>query len=211
MKGWRRCALYNSAIDHGVEGGGRGAKRKDGVIETHRLQDRSSRRVSIPRHMSHADQGSDLNVVYMPLVEKLGLQLRKLSEIDSRQMFIGVASGDTVPLKHWVFLNTSTHGIYRRTWAVVAPATRDQATRCQSHQLVLLLGIPWLYSVCAMIDIKEESLYIGDPSIGETRTELAVPTMVKPTKAPPAPWCETESEDDGSDSESIVRYYLCWR
>lgn len=76
----------------------------------------------------------------------------------------------------------------------------------QHHQLLLLLGIPWLYSVHAMIDIREESLYIGDPSRGDTRTELAVPTMAKTVKVPPAPWCETESDSDssGSDLESTT-------
>lgn len=32
-------------------------------------------------------------------------------------------------------------------------------------------------AVCAMIDTREENLYIGDPSKGETKTELAVPTI----------------------------------
>lgn len=85
-------------------------------------------------------------------------------------------------------------------WRVLAA----DGFRCylpQHHQLLLLLGIPWLYSVHAMIDIREESLYIGDPSRGETRTELAVPTMAKTAKVPPAPWCETESDSDGSGSD----------
>lgn len=45
-------------------------------------KDESDLRVSIPRHLSHADQGSDLNVTYMALVKKLGLVLRDLEEID---------------------------------------------------------------------------------------------------------------------------------
>lgn len=32
-------------------------------------------------------------------------------------------------------------------------------------------------AVCIMIDTREENLYIGDPSGGETRTELAVPAI----------------------------------
>lgn len=38
-----------------------------------------------------------------------------------------------------------------------------------------LLGGP--EAVYTMIDTRDESLYIGDPSGGETRTELAVPAI----------------------------------
>lgn len=63
--------------------------------------------------------------------------------------------------------------------AVVFARTIDELVPCafgsNARLDVGLLG--GAEAVCAMIDTREENLYIGDPSGGETRTELVVPTI----------------------------------
>lgn len=164
-------------------------------------KDKSAKRIGIPRQLTHADQGSDLNVVYPPLVKRLNLQLRDLKEIDHRQLYMEVAGGSAVPLTHWVYLNVEVDGIYRRTWAVVAPGEDFQ---CAKHpRLLLLLGLPWLISVSANTDIRDESLLIGDTRRGEKRVEVLSPaTKATSAKVPVVSGHTVEDGASTSESES---------
>ncbi|KAI0998848.1 hypothetical protein K3495_g9350 [Podosphaera aphanis] len=76
---------------------------------------------------------------------------------------------------------------YRQVHAFIRP------DKGMTNDLFLLLGLPWLHSVKAVINISKSQVRIGDKKLGERRTTLQGPTfkftqhhllLLEPTKIP---------------------------
>ena len=70
-------------------------------------------------------------------------------------------------------LEVCVEGLWRTIRYSVGPNGRAGQPR-----LSLLLGLPWLYSVNALINIRGSRIFIGDPNIGETVRAITGPELV---------------------------------
>ena len=76
----------------------------------------------------------------------------------------------------------------------------------------LLLGLPWLFSVNAIIHVRKSKITIGDPELGEQSTEIIGPELVhradrfmlsyKRVQKWLAPKVEAESSESEADEDS---------
>ncbi|POS81976.1 hypothetical protein EPUL_005906, partial [Erysiphe pulchra] len=134
-----------------------------------------------------ADQGSDMVLISPQLVRVLQLQKNSLNEINNQGITMGTADGTSHRITEWVSFVFVTGGIQRQICAFVRPE------RGPTLDLFLLLGLPWLHSVKAMIDICRSQIKIGDKNLGEICTVLQGPTfefaqnhriLLQPTQIP---------------------------
>ncbi|KHJ32379.1 hypothetical protein EV44_g1957 [Erysiphe necator] len=134
-----------------------------------------------------ADQGSDMVLISPQLVRVLQLQKNSLNEINNQAITMGTADGTSHRITEWVSFVFVTGGIQRQIYAFVRPE------RVPTLDLFLLLGLPWLHSVKAVIDICRSQIKIGDKNLGELCTVLQGPTfefakkhrfLLQPTQIP---------------------------
>jgi hypothetical protein len=90
-----------------------------------------------------ADQGSELNVIDPVLVSLLGLPVLSLSNTGKHGLVINTANGKSTPLSLYVRLTFGAIGIWRTIKCFVRPGIKGD--------IVLFLGLLWLYSVKAVI------------------------------------------------------------
>ncbi|RKF83139.1 hypothetical protein GcM3_016021 [Golovinomyces cichoracearum] len=84
---------------------------------------------------------------------------------------MGTVDGTSHQITEWVSFVFITGGVQRQICAFVRPE------RCPTLDLFLLLGLPWLHSVKAVIEICRSQIKIGDKSLGEICTILQGPTF----------------------------------
>lgn len=84
------------------------------------------------------------------------------------------ADGRRTPLHHFVTLHVTCEGLTREQWAVVRPDGKDLV-----DDTTPILGLPWLYDVGAVINIRDGTLEIGDKSQGERRKTIRGPAKVR--------------------------------
>ena len=120
-----------------------------------------------------ADQGSDMNVMSPPMVRKLKLTPRPLSDIGFKGLTMQTADHHESLLESYVGFDLCVEGIWRAIRCFVSPTVRGI-----TEEPRLLLGLPWLYSVNAIISVRQSSIQIGDPSIGERVRYVTGPELV---------------------------------
>ena len=120
-----------------------------------------------------ADQGSDMNVMSPPMVRKLKLTPRPLSDIGFKGLTMQTADHHESLLESYVGFDLCVEGIWRAIRCFVSPTVRGV-----TEEPRLLLGLPWLYSVNAIISVRQSSIQIGDPSIGERVRYVTGPELV---------------------------------
>ncbi|KAI6247177.1 hypothetical protein HI914_05024 [Erysiphe necator] len=134
-----------------------------------------------------ADQGSDLVLISPQLVRILRLEKNTLSSPQNQVITMGTADGASHRITEWVSFVFVSGGITRHVHAFVRP------DKGMTNDLFLLLGLPWLHSVKAVINIVKSQIRIGDKRLGEKRTTLQGPTfeftkhhrlLLEPTKTP---------------------------
>ena len=131
----------------------------------------SGEHLGLPFGCAKADQGSDLVIINEQLAKALKLKFRSSRELDKEGVKMTVASGDNHALVYWVVVHINVEGIKRRIWAFVNPKYSS------TH---LLLGLPWLNSVEAKIDVKAQEIRIGSKA------------MMEDVKCISSPWLTTE-------------------
>lgn len=165
-------------------------------------RDAKSEPYTIPRNEVIADQGSDINLIYRPLVARLQLPIMSVKQFQIPAIRMTVADGTKCDLQHWTHFEVKIQGIERKVWAFVCPT--------ESQGLSLLLGVPYLEEVDAQIKIKSNMIRIGDSKRGEEvvtvqapdRKPIAAEVDVETTKARIEELvAEVESEDEDEDDD----------
>jgi hypothetical protein len=131
-----------------------------------------------------ADQGSDINIVTLNVVQTLNLPIYLVSPKKDYTLHMGTADGRSSPLTRFTIMKVGVEGIWREIFAFIRPTA--------SSDRHLLLGLPWLHDVRAVIDIRASLISIGDFNLGETHTRIEGPkydflTSYKLTLAPVDP------------------------
>lgn len=101
-------------------------------------------KVLLPTNVAQADQGSDMIIVTVGFLKRFGLPIRNLSERGMNGLTTNVADGTSARLTHYSQFEIGVFGIWRKVEAFVRPFSgKDNA------EVQLLLGLPWLHTVCA--------------------------------------------------------------
>ena len=148
-----------------------------------------------------ADQGSDFNLITDKLAIKLGLAIKPLSQsgFKDNALTMRTSEGREKILKHFVTFELGVSNVWRMVQCFVL--CKDTAKQHSSDEVQLLLGMPWLYDANAVINIRDSSVDIGDPSRGE---------VVKCIQGPQQRFSEEHNlimygRDGYSDPEPIYR------
>jgi len=165
--------------------------------------------VHLDKSYVQADQGSDMNMISTGLVKYLGLQSHSLGEIGFAGLSMRTADHRETVLHDWTWLDISVEGVWRKIRCFVAPELTTGNEGKQEY-LSLILGIPWLWTVNAIIAIQNSKIMIGDPSSNENIREVVGPELffcedhnllMYPKSIMTAPHVTVEDADDSS-SES---------
>ncbi|KHJ30201.1 hypothetical protein EV44_g3593 [Erysiphe necator] len=131
-------------------------------------------KVALPKHVSQADQGSEMNIISQGLVNALKLERLSLGQKGFSGLTMNTADGSATELSHFVSLHIGVCGIWRRIDAFVRPVLKKNG----ELDLHLLLGIPWLHDVNASIFIRDSRIALGDPQRNERIAVIQGPTFV---------------------------------
>ncbi|POS84042.1 hypothetical protein EPUL_002841 [Erysiphe pulchra] len=105
---------------------------------------------------TQADQGSDINLISDLLVSTLSLEKREIPGVGGFMM--QTADGNLTTLRTFAVFKLGVAGIWRTVHAYIRLKPRSG-----TDTISLILGLPWLYSVKATINIFENCIAIGDP------------------------------------------------
>lgn len=134
--------------------------------------------IGLERYQTQADQGSDLNVISMGLAQKLNLELLSLDLVGFRGLTMRTADHKDTPLQFWVWLEVGVQQLWRKIRCFVSPSVINPLSSIAIEPLSLLLGIPWLFSVNARISVRNSTIEIGDPRLGEEVRDVVGPELV---------------------------------
>ena len=118
--------------------------------------------IRLDKQYTQADQGSDMNVMSVGLVKRLALELHPLAELGLRGLSMRTADYRDTPLHHWVLLRIDVEGVIRDIRCFVVSQVPHTTASGQTEYISLILGIPWLYSVDAVIFIRQSKIMVGD-------------------------------------------------
>ncbi|OJD23606.1 hypothetical protein ACJ73_05042 [Blastomyces percursus] len=130
--------------------------------------------IDLPRAVTQADQGSELNLVSEAFLRTYGIPKKPLSEIGYQGMSMKTATKVESLLHFWAEIDIAVEGIWRKVPCFVSSSPKRTAIASND----LLLGIPWLFDVNARMDIRRGALIIGDPEKGESRVIVQGPELV---------------------------------
>ncbi|EEQ35400.1 uncharacterized protein MCYG_08219 [Microsporum canis CBS 113480] len=145
------------------------------------------------RDMVQADQGSDLNVISLPLAETLGLDIRPLSEVGFEGLSMRTADCNASPLTRYT------------KFAIELQFSPTSA------------GTTLVIGCYAVISIRNSSVMVGDKGLGESPTKVQGPIMgisrehnliiyparlLKATEGAPDPNTATDPLMEGDPSSS---------
>ncbi|KAI1003139.1 hypothetical protein K3495_g5064 [Podosphaera aphanis] len=131
-------------------------------------------RVSLPLGVAQADQGSDMIMVTMQFLRKLGLLVKSLVERGLNSLTMNVADGSSSRLTHYSEFEIGVCGIWHKIEAFIRPSREKDA-----DEIHLLLGLPWLHSVDARIEIRDSKIEIGDRARGEGVETIQGPNFIE--------------------------------
>ena len=120
-----------------------------------------------------ADQGSEMNVMSTSMSQHLSLAPKPLSEVGFLGLCMETADHRETLLETWVLFDYCVEGLWRSVPCFVSPPTPaiEDVRR-------LLLGLPWLHDINAVISVRNSSIQIGDPAIGEHVRFITGPELV---------------------------------
>ncbi|RKF84328.1 hypothetical protein GcM1_115005 [Golovinomyces cichoracearum] len=124
--------------------------------------------------MAQPDQGSDMIIVTVGFLKKLGLPIRNLSENLFSGLTMNFADGTSAELSYFSKFEIGVMGIWRKVEAFVRPFSNEN-----NEEVHLLLGMPWLHVVDAKIRIRVSIIEIGDRDQGEAIVKLQGPKFVE--------------------------------
>jgi len=165
--------------------------------------------VHLDKSYVQADQRSDMNVISTGLVKYLGLQSHSLGEIGFAGLTMRTADHRETLFHDWTWLDIGVEGVWRKIRCFVAPELTSGNEGKQEY-LSLILGIPWLWTVNAIIAIQNSKIMIENPSSNENIREVVGPELffcedhnllMYPKSIMTAPQVTVEDADDSS-SES---------
>lgn len=130
--------------------------------------------VTLPVHVSQADQGSDMIVATIGLLKALKIPVLPLSDLGFSGLTMNVADGTSSELTHYAVFEIGVYGIWRTVEAFVRPYNAGNA-----GDMHLLLGMPWLHTVNAKIHIRDSVIELGDTSRGEKPVKIQGPQFVE--------------------------------
>ncbi|KAI0997730.1 hypothetical protein K3495_g10460 [Podosphaera aphanis] len=87
---------------------------------------------------------------------------------------MNVADGTSARLTHCSRFEIGVLGIWRTVEAFVRPFSERNA-----NEVHILLGLPWLHTVCAKIWVKESIIEIDDPERGEKIVKIQGPILIE--------------------------------
>ncbi|CAD6500186.1 BgTH12-04289 [Blumeria graminis f. sp. triticale] len=131
-------------------------------------------KVALPKHISQADQGSEMNIISQGLVKALRLEKISLGTKGFSGLTMNTADGSATELSHFVSFDIGVCRIWRRIDAFVRPVVKKNG----ELDLHLLLGIPWLHDVNAGIFIRDSKIILGDPKLNEAKAAIVGPTFM---------------------------------
>jgi hypothetical protein len=131
-------------------------------------------KITMPLGMSHADQGSDLNLITESLVKVMGFPVLSLNDRGWSGLTMDTADGNESSLAAYTTFSMGVTGIWRRVHAFIRPEPKEG----KKGELSLLLGLPWLNDVDAKFDIRQSRIDIGDTKAGERIVSLQGPMYV---------------------------------
>ncbi|KAI0992993.1 hypothetical protein K3495_g15191, partial [Podosphaera aphanis] len=178
-------------------------------VEVKTERDGKTIKVSLPENLAQADQGSDMIIVTVGFLKKFGLSCKSLSSRGLNGLTMNVADGTSARLTHYAQFEIGVLGVWRKVEAFVRPFSARN-----SEEVHLLLGLPWLHTVCAKIWIKESIIEIGDPERGEKMVKIQGPVFEEsrehklvlcPKRKKQVTYAESsseESDDEDTDDES---------
>ncbi|POS82080.1 hypothetical protein EPUL_004698, partial [Erysiphe pulchra] len=127
-------------------------------------QGRKDVNVNLPARMAQADQGSDMIIVTIGFLKKLGLPMKSLSEKGFNGLTMNVADGSSA----------KSTGNMEEGGSFVRPFASED-----DEEVHLLLGMPWLHAVDAKIRIRDSIIEIGDEAQAEKIVKLQGPKFVE--------------------------------
>lgn len=130
--------------------------------------------IDLPSGAAQADTGSEMVVITVGLVRRLGLPMLQLSERGFSGLKMNVADGTSAKLAYYTRFNVGVLGIWRQIEAFVRPWTSENLN--DQH---LLLGHTWLHAVNAKLFIRDSIIEIGDPAAGEQVHKIRGPEFVQ--------------------------------
>jgi len=136
--------------------------------------DRST--IHLDKSYVQADQGSDMNMISTGLVKYLCLQSHSLGEIGFAELSMRTADHRETVLHDWTWLDIGVERVWRKIRCFVA-SELTSGNEGKPEYLSLILGIPWLWTVNAIIAIQNSKIMIGDPSSNENVREVVGPEL----------------------------------
>jgi hypothetical protein len=133
-----------------------------------------SSKVTMPLGITHADQGSDMNLITRQLCKTMGFPEISLTSKGWSGLTMNTADGNSSPLELYTTFQMGVLGIWRSVYAFIRPETKG----VNSLELGLILGLPWLDDVDAKIRIRASTIDIGDIGIGEKIAQIKGPVFV---------------------------------
>ncbi|KAI0997595.1 hypothetical protein K3495_g10593 [Podosphaera aphanis] len=166
-------------------------------------------KVSLPEGIAQADQESDMKILTVGFLRRLGLPMRSLARIGLNGLLVKVADGTSAKLTHYSEFGVGSLGIRRTMRAFVRPLSDSNAM-----DMHLLLGLPWLHDVDARIRIRDSIIEMGDQASGEKVVRIQGPKLMRDDKNKlilcPANkhggtvevWSDSESEEESHQESS---------
>ncbi|KAI0815398.1 hypothetical protein GGR55DRAFT_628728 [Xylaria sp. FL0064] len=115
-------------------------------------------------------QGRDVNIIHSLLVDQLGLTRMKICDLGIERLFLLNSAGKTDPVTEFVVFVADVNFISRPIWAIVQPDGGKLTN-------LMILGLPWLWDVMAVIDVRNNVLTIGDHAVKEVPVRICGPSL----------------------------------
>ena len=106
-------------------------------------------KMALPAEAVQADQGSEANLISQRFVNENGVPVLDLASIGFKGLQMANADGSRAPVTHFVLMTIMCEGIKREAWVIVKPDLKSA-----KDDVVMLLGLLWLFDVGAVIDIR---------------------------------------------------------
>lgn len=117
------------------------------------------------------DQGSDGNIISQVLADELNCTRYPI--LKHAKIMMGVASGGKHGLKEYTTLDFTVEGIHRIIHLFIQP----NVEKGKGNTRMLLLGLPWLYTVKGVIDVHKSTFTIGDEDLHKQRATIQTPKL----------------------------------
>ena len=115
-------------------------------------------KIHLEKSYVQANQESDMNVISTDLIRQLDLNMHFLSKIEFQDLTMHTADHREMLLKHWIWLNVDVKDVWRSIQCFVTSELVILSRK--SDYLSLILDISWLWSVNAIIAMRDSKILI---------------------------------------------------